>query len=88
MDGKGEELESTVQDEVLKAVVGGKVTKSLGKTPRQAGKLHCWFTSPIAGLRPWGETPGPPERAFRNTVQHGGSGTSLELRIVSQVSGK
>lgn len=43
--GKGEEGESTVQDEVLKAVVWGRVTKSLGTTPRKARKLHCWFTS-------------------------------------------
>lgn len=43
--------------------------------------------SPMAGLNSWGEALGPPERTFRHTVRHRGSGISLDVRIVSQVSG-
>lgn len=41
----------------------------------------------MTGLNSWGESLGPPERTFGHTVQHRGSGISLDIRIVSQVSG-
>lgn len=82
--GKREESGSTVQEEVLKAG-GSRATSSLGETHGQAGNP---LYGSIARPRPRGKTTSPSERTFKDRVQCGGSGTRVESRRVSQVSGR